>query len=971
MSLTSAELSTRLAELNAYLRPDTIAEEHPELCVSDVILRIVDEVNRVARQDLARAEHLANIASWLADAIDDDFCRARAARSIANTKVLRGRHAEALEDLARALKLFRDLGAEIEQAATLSASLQPLIYQGNYAQALERADEAKDIATRHGDELLLGRLEINFGNILHRQDRFRDAIDHYQLGLEKLTRLEQPRDCAIGLINLAVCYISLHDFRQAERAYQSARDISIRENMVTIVAQADYNIAYLHYYRSEYKQAIELYQKTRLYCQSVNDGYHSALCDLDQAEMYLDLHLHEEGVRLAQNALSAFEKTGMSYEATKAIVLLGIGLYQSEKPFEALEVFARAQDRMRTEANTAWVAKLDLYQGLVLQQEGRYYEAIRHCRRAQESLGTVPTFLLADTHLLMAGLYLDLEQFVDAESWADTAMETAQTLESHLHLSRAWWLIGRLAEMFGTTGEARSSYQRALENQRAIPLQLQIGGSKISYAKNRSEIYEAVVSLELVESASPNAEKVFELNEQARAREIAELLAFRTNALPTPSRNRSALVEQVNKLREDLSWYYRKASTAEVGVPRSLADTEELRSIVREQENSLVKTLSELQTTEEEFHSLMSARTISGDQIRERLADNEVIVQFFIVRGLISACLLERDSLQIVPLARLGTVRQQLRELRVEFNNVALVDQPSRHFAESHLKRTLTTLEALHEALIGPLVDRLERRRLVIVPEGPLHYLPFHALFDGERFLFEKHVVSYAGSASMHYFDSLRSTCSGGDFFIGEASHADQLSPQSFDCLTLGAEFARLPSVQALESRQKQSRFIHLACGVQFRRDNVLFSTLSLGTTEMSFLDTFHLRLPCDVLGLTGSGTGVRTNDYGRELLSLARGLEYAGARAVLMPLWNAHHHPTRKFLDLFYQGAASKADRGTVFQSALAEVREHYPHPYHWASFTLRGKIWGPIPNQTTYPSVAAAGQTASSSKEIRTKMA
>jgi CHAT domain-containing protein len=957
MSLTSADFSTKLAELSADLRPETIAEQHPELCVRDVILRIADEVNRVAREDLARAEHLANVTGWLADVIDDDFCRARAARSLANTKVLRGRHAEALEDLGRAGELFRNLGAEVEQAATLSSSLQPLIYQGNYSQALEKADQAKDIAIRHGDELLLGRVEINFGNILHRQDRFRDAVEHYQLGLEKLTRLEQPRDCAIALINLAVCHISLHDFRQAEQAYKRARDISEREKMHAIVAQADYNIAYLYYYRSEYQKAIELYRKTRQYCESVNDAYHSGLCDLDQAEMYLELHLHEEGIRLADHALASFEKMGMSYEATKAIVLLGIGRYQSEKPFEAVEVFAKAQERMRAEANTAWVATLDLYQGLILQQEGRYYEALRFCRRAQESLGTLPTFLLADTHLLMSRLYLDLERFLDAESWADTAMETAQTLESPLHISRAWWLKGRLAETSGAIVEARSSYQLALQHQGAIPLPLQIGGSKIPYAKNSSEIYEAMVNLELTEVSPLNAEQIFEISEQAKAREIAELLSFRTNALPTPSRNRSALVEQVNKLREDLNWCYRKANAADVRVSPSFAEAEDLRSIIREQEQSLVKTLGELQTTEKEFHSLMCASTISADQIRKGLSENEVIVEFFIVRGLISVCLLERDSIQIVPLARLATVRQQLRELRVELSDVTLVDQSLLHFAESHLKRTLTTLETLHAALIGPLGNRLEGRRLIIVPEGPLHYLPFHALFDGERFLSEKHVISYAGSASMHYFDSLKPTCFGGDFLIGEALTGSQLSSTLPGCSTFRARFTRTPNVQAMESGHNESRFIHLECGVQLRRDNVLFSTLSVGKTEMSILDTFHLRLPCEVLGLTGSGTGIRANDYGRELLSLARGLEYAGARSVLMPLWNAYHEPTQMFLDLFYQGASSEPDRAKVFQTAIAEVRQHDPHPFHWAAFTLRGKIWGPIPNQPVGSRIATDG--------------
>ena len=149
---------------------------------------MADEVNRLAREDLSRAERLADVVVWLADLINDDFCRARASRCVGNMKVLRGKHSDALNEFSRALALFRKVDS-IEEAATLSGSLQPLIYQGNYTEALQRAEKAKEIATRQGDRRLLARLEINFGNILHRQDRFKDAVDCYQEGLAKLTSL--------------------------------------------------------------------------------------------------------------------------------------------------------------------------------------------------------------------------------------------------------------------------------------------------------------------------------------------------------------------------------------------------------------------------------------------------------------------------------------------------------------------------------------------------------------------------------------------------------------------------------------------------------------------------------------------------------------------------------------------------------------------------------------------------------------
>jgi hypothetical protein len=169
MSISCAESTVHLAEMDISLGAPQLAQKYPELCSRDAILMIADEVNRAARQDLARAERLASLATLLADAIADDFCRGRARRCVGNVKVLRGKHSDALDDLSWSFQLFQNVGAELEQAATLSSFIQPLIYEGKYAEALEKAAQAKDIAARYGDELLLGRLEVNSGRTVLRR----------------------------------------------------------------------------------------------------------------------------------------------------------------------------------------------------------------------------------------------------------------------------------------------------------------------------------------------------------------------------------------------------------------------------------------------------------------------------------------------------------------------------------------------------------------------------------------------------------------------------------------------------------------------------------------------------------------------------------------------------------------------------------------------------------------------------------
>ena len=68
---------------------------------------------------------------------------------------------------------------------------------------------------------------------------------------------------AAALRNMAVCYISLNQFEEALATHRRARAFCEKHGLPLLVVGADYNIAYLHYLRGEYTQAIELYRKAR------------------------------------------------------------------------------------------------------------------------------------------------------------------------------------------------------------------------------------------------------------------------------------------------------------------------------------------------------------------------------------------------------------------------------------------------------------------------------------------------------------------------------------------------------------------------------------------------------------------------------------------------------------------------------------------------------------------------------------
>jgi tetratricopeptide (TPR) repeat protein len=290
----------------------------------ETVEQLCEESTRLVRADLDEAEKLAGLAMRRALEGGEAHGLGLAHRALAIVAWARTRYHEAAAHFDDALESFEKIGAELEAARTRSNAIQTLIYLSRYGDALEWAGQARACFERHGEWLRLARLDGNVANLLYRQDRFEEAIALYDKVEQRFREFGEPRDVASVLRNKAVCLLSLSRFDEALSTHEAARVYCLTHNMPSLAAEADYNIAYLHFLRGDYLLARRLYQTARRAAKQSGDAYHHALCDLDQSEMYLELNLWDEGERMARRAMRAFRGLSMGYEAAKAQVFVGL-----------------------------------------------------------------------------------------------------------------------------------------------------------------------------------------------------------------------------------------------------------------------------------------------------------------------------------------------------------------------------------------------------------------------------------------------------------------------------------------------------------------------------------------------------------------------------------------------------------------------------------------------------------------------
>lgn len=118
-----------------------------------------------------------------------------------------------------------------------------------------------------------------------------------------------------------------------------------------------------------------------------------------------------------------------------------------------------------------------------------------------------------------------------------------------------------------------------------------------------------------------------------------------------------------------------------------------------------------------------------------------------------------------------------------------------------------------------------------------------------------------------------------------------------------------------------------------------MFSGIRLGRSFLSLFDLYQLRLPAELITLSGCATGLNLVAAGDELLGLMRGLLGASAQCLLLTLWDVHDRSTTEFMTLFYGCLKKGETKAQALQSSMKEVRSRYPHPYYWAPFFLAGK--------------------------------
>jgi tetratricopeptide (TPR) repeat protein len=878
---------------------------------------------------------------------------ARALRARAHALRFLGQYDQAIEQYDQVEAQFSSLGLPAETARTQIGHVTALRYKGRYQDAVDLALRSRAFFVEHGDDVQAAKQSLNLGTLYRPMGRLRDAARAYREARAVFRRLGERSATADVEQNLGNVLVDLGQYEDAIRHLRAAERIRRQLGLRTEVALTLLNIGILSSRRGDYGRALQALTEAGQIYDSLGVDRGARMVDLEMLPACVALNLREESAAAAERAIEGLRRLAMPFELGQALLSAG-RLAEADGNVELARAHTSEARAIFGEiGNRVWEDVARLQEARLLAQvaadesadvdETELRESLASCRAATAELEQVGALDRAAFGLLIEGAVLARLGDVDAaHACYARACETATRLNADHLLFQAYEAIGDLLAS-SAPGEAVESYRRAIEHLEAVRSRTVTAELKVAFLTDKSDVYERLVGLLIREPSTAAIAEAYRYVERSKSRTLLEdLQAGPASASRARGSRAARLAQRVRDLRTQLNTAYMAAYEGNA-VPESFSRSGQGDSVA-DIEKALARATRELELAEasEPGHDAPVEPTAVA---LAPLPDGDVLVEFYSVGPDLLAFVRRGSEIELRSVAALEDVEPLVDRLSFQIGKCSLGTDYVMQNIQTLRRGIDRCLGQLYRHILEPIADLFEADdRLVIVPHGALHGLPFHAFHDGEGYLVDQYPITIVPSAAV--FDACRQAARPiGDraLVVGIDDPGLPWVPREVEMVSAiwpTAQIAQGPKATSRALRHHVGSFdvLHLATHGVFRADNPAFSSIKLADAWLTVKDLAELARGAQLVTLSACETGVSGISPGDEVIGLTRGLLSAGCSSAVASLWTVSDESTARLMESFYAGLKTGVGPAEAMRTAMVGLREQYDHPYFWAPFVVVG---------------------------------
>ncbi len=490
---------------------------------------------------------------------------------------------------------------------------------------------------------------------------------------------------------------------------------------------------------------------------------------------------------------------------------------------------------------------------------------------------------------------------------------------------------------------------------------------QISYFSGKRNVYDSFAKLLLRQK---KYKKAFELIDRSRSRNTMQNL----NNLKLQS-----LINDKNVL--DLIYEYNWQIHSGIYSGLELDSIKQKYALLKEKlinNNPAVKNYLNLK----EYYTLPA--------IQNKLNGNEVLISYYTTKNKTYAFIIENDKFNHI---ELDIKRKDLLKL---ISTVSPYYDQSFALSKVYYNQDLFSFNAqaankFYNLIVDPVLKNIPKDKVLIIsPSTELISFPFEFLvtnfkegespfdYKNKHYLIQDYDISYIPSAGTYIEQKMNKLKNNekvllvGDPKIntqarGFAQRRGLLEegpglPRNIALLPLKyseEEVSQIGSIinvdkmllstNATESNFKEnadlSSIIHLSThSFLFNKQPVIFFSNAYDADNDGFLEAsevVQLKLNSDLIVLSSCNSGLGRIDESEGILGMTKAFFEAGAKSVVVSLWEVNDKYTSGFMKLFYQNLKDGKDKTEALRDAKIEfIKDYSPNPYFWAAFVLNGNI-------------------------------
>ncbi len=713
----------------------------------------------------------------------------------------------------------------------------------------------------------------------------------------------------------------------------------------------------------ELSGALDLYEQALAIWRRLGRPASEATTLQNLGSLYALVGRDEEALDFLQQAVDLLTAEEQERKLVAAWIELGWAHHLAGQSEIAMERYSQAMAlARRLEDRLGEAVALDR-QGTALRALGRHAEAAASYLKALDVFRKAGS-RFSEGHILANLGWLELTRGDPTAAASRLDEAVAILAEAGDSNAEIYALVGlaRAARLQGDFAPARQHLDRAVELIEGVRSEVRGDLSRSYYLATRYDAFEELVTLLMelhqADDSVGYERQALEYAERARARSLLEgLTAAATSRRHAGAENidvelrRRKLAEIRALEKRRMTVVLKRASGATVESDVQDPRIKQLEKLLRQRWLAVEQLEGPVGTGE----TAPSAPFTAG-QIQALLDGETLLVAYLLAEPHSFAWTVDRESVEVQRLPGRKRIEERARRA------AAAVSQSNRPAFAEQARRTLA---ALSEAVIEPLSPRLAgRRRLVVLADGALHYVPFAALpaprgdpaDTVEPLLVRHEIVTLPSAAVLAYQrralagrppaprtvaviadpvfgpddERLNPALTSSEAVPKDLERAvrsldlDRLERLRFSAAEAAAILALVPEETSLEALGFQAdrelvesgllggyRIVHFATHgllhpVHPGLSGVVLSLLDEdGRPQDGFLrahEVAALDLPADLVVLSACRTGLGREVRGEGLVGLTQAFFQAGARRVVVSLWSVNDGATAELMARFYR---------------------------------------------------------------------